>query len=543
MSSWHRPAVLLLLAAFLLSCVQGLLRDSPTVDEFAHLPAGYYYLKTGNFYHYSLNPPLVKLISALPLLGLQPRIDTAARIEHTGWYPWVFATDFLERNRGNYEGIFLFGRLPVVLLGLLLGLLVYRWARELYGADGALLALAFYALCPSIAAHAHLATVDVGAALFAVLALYAFDRYLRQPGPASLALAGLGLGLALLAKFTALLLLPVLALLTLWGLARREIGWKAVAGGAALCGLSLLVIDLGYLFQGVGTPLGELRLQSRSLAGLARSFPGLPSPLPGPFLQGIDGLQLINEQGEYPGYLFGQWSQAGWALYYPIAILFKTPLPFLLAGLLAPWIGSRRREERAVWFPLLALLAAFSLLSRIDYGIRYVLPVLPLLAVYAGRLAPWLRTARKPVRTAAAALLLTLPVTSLLAAADTIGYFNLLAGGRGERILLDSNLDWGQGLKRLKTWMDREGVEEIGLAYFGHVDPALYGIRWHLPEPLSTSGRPGPVAVSLNFLHGYPYATYFQGRIVPVPADAFTWLARHPRVAEPGGGIVVVQVP
>ncbi len=142
------------------------------------------------------------------------------------------------------------------------------------------------------------------------------------------------------------------------------------------------------------------------------------------------------------------------------------------------------------------------------------------------------------MRAAALVLLLVYPVSALAVTPETIPYFNLLAGGRGEEILLDSNLDWGQGLKRLRAYMDREGIEEIGLAYFGHADPALYGIRWHFPDPR----RPGPVAVSLNFLHGYPYATYAGGRIVPVPADAFTWLQRYPRITDLGGGLVVVRV-
>ena len=86
--------------------------------------------------------------------------------------------------------------------------------------------------------------------------------------------------------------------------------------------------------------------------------------------------------------------------------------------------------------------------------------------------------------------------------------------------------------------MDREGLNTIGLAYFGHVDPALYGIDWRFPRP----DAPGPVAVSANFLHGYPYATYAGGRMVPVPPDAFTWIGRYERVEDLGGGIFVYRI-
>ena len=172
-----------------------------------------------------------------------------------------------------------------------------------------------------------------------------------------------------------------------------------------------------------------------------------------------------------------------------------------------------------------------------DYGIRYVLPVLPLACIYAGRLAPWLSARGRTLRAAGLACLALYPLSVLLATPDTLDYFNVLAGGQGDRILLDSNLDWGQGLKRLKRYMDREGIETIGLAYFGHVDPAIYGIRWQFPDP----NHPGPVAISANFLHGYPYATYANGHILPIPPGAFRWVGRSPRVAELGGGIFVYR--
>ena len=129
----------------------------------------------------------------------------------------------------------------------------------------------------------------------------------------------------------------------------------------------------------------------------------------------------------------------------------------------------------------------------------------------------------------------------LLATPNTIDYFNLLARGRGDEILLDSNLDWGQGLKRLRKYMDRQKIDRIGLAYFGHVDPALYGIDAYPPRP----DQPGLVAVSANFLHGYGYMTYAGGRMLPVPAGAYEWIAHDPhasRVADLGGGLFVYRI-
>lgn len=524
-----RLAAGLLLVLFAILCVHGLRWDTPTVDEFAHLPSGYYTLTTGRFDLFPLNPPLIKVLSAIPLLALRPSLDPDARIENTGWYPWIYGTGFMERNRPIYDRIFLFGRLPVVVLGMLLGWLVFRWSRDLYGDEAGIVSLFLTVFFPSLIAHSHLATVDVGLAFFFVLALYLFQRFIRNPTRTGLVLCGVALGLAQLSKFTALLLYPVFLLLALIFFRGRRLGSVVL-----IFLISLIVVDAGYLFQDVGRPLGSFRFESQLLKTSAVLPGAIPVPLPASYLEGLDALQLINDVGEYPEYLMGRWSREGSPFYYLIVILFKTPLPLLIGLLLAPFArNEKRREEIFLWLPALVLLIFFST-SKVHYGIRYILPIFPLLFVYMGRLVPWFRTRR----TAALALLLIYPFSALTATPDTISYFNLLAGGRGDRILLDSNIDWGQGLKRVRAFMDREGIDQIGLAYFGHVDPAIYGINWDFPRP----DRPGFVAVSANFLHGYPYATYANGRMVPIPPEAFSWIGRHPRVADLGGGIFVYRI-
>ncbi len=567
--AWQRTAVLLLLGAFVLLCAHGLAWDTPTVDEFAHLPAGCYYWRTGDFTLYSGNPPLIKLAAALPLLALRPSLSRGP-VENTGWFPWIYGTDFMQRNRARYDLLFLAGRLPIVAMGVALGLLVFRWARGLYGAGAGLAALALYVFSPTIVAHAHLATIDVGAALFVLWALYRLHRFVRRPAWGRLLWAGVALGLALLAKFTGLLLLPLFVLLAggalvagdRFPLPRRRApasppdpappaastGWgSSLVSLAAIFLVAFAVVDLGYGFQGVGTPLGSIAFHSRALRPLAGHLPGgLPSPLPRAYVEGVDSLQRINEVGEYPSYLFGRYSPRGWKSYYLICLLYKTPLPFLLALLAAPFAwrrdGERRvRGESFLWLPLLTFLAVLSLGARVDYGVRYILPVMPLGSVYAARLVPALAgsgRALRLARLAAAALLALYPVSVLAATPDALSYFNVLAGGHGDRILIETNYDWGQGLKRVRAAMEARRLPEIGLAYFGHVDPAIYGIRWHFPDP----GQPGLVAVSANFLHGYPYATYANGAILPIPPNAFTWIARERRVADLGGGMFLYEV-
>jgi hypothetical protein len=559
-------AGLLLLTAFAALCAHGLRRDSPTVDEFAHLPAGYYYLKTGNFELYDLNPPLPRVLSALPLLAAAPSIDTGARLRDDGWYPWVFATDFMRRNRERFELIFLLGRLPVVALGGLLLLLVWHWARRLYGEAAGLVALAGCAFCPSLIAHAHLATTDVAFALAAAGALYSAQRWFERPRLPALLAAGAALGLAQLTKFSAVLLYPVLLLLAAAALAQGErfplrpysgVGAPrqtaaadliaSVGALAVLLLVSLVVLDAGYLFQGVGAAAGSFHFRSRLLQGLAAVLPsGLPLPLPASYLHGFDAIQLINEQGEFPTWFCGRWLPQGSWLYYPVTLVLKTPLPLLIAWFAAPFArlprsaaaAGRRRHEAFLWLPILVLLAVFSLGSKVSYGIRYLLPIVPLACVYSGRLVPWVRARGPVIRALALALLLVYPFSVLLATPETVNYFNLLAGDRPDYYLIDSNLDWGQGLKRLRAYLGRERLPGIALAYFGHVDPSIYGIRWRFPDP----SRPGLAVVSANFVRGYPYVTNVRGHMVPIPAGAFAWIARYPRRADLGGGLYLYDI-
>ena len=544
MPSRTRLAALLLLTVFAILCFHGLRWDTPTVDEFAHLPSGWYTLETGRFDLFPLNPPLMKALSALPLLALDPELNEDARIENTGWYPWIYGTDFMERNRADYDRIFFLGRLPVVAIGMLLGWIVFRWARELYGDEAGLVALLLCVFFPSLIAHAHLATVDVGLAFFLVLSLCLFHRFVHRPAPGTLIACGIVLGLAQLSKFTALLLYPVFVLLAVIALARGErfppvrrrdaSGVIASLGSLALIFLlSLLVVNAGYLFQGVGQPVRDFHFESKLLKGAASLVPdSLPMPLPASYVEGLDALQLINDVGEYPEYLLGRWSRGGLAGLLPGG----NPLQDTAAaarrvprGPVRPIPSARPGVPLAarLWFSSAVLSA-----SRVHYGIRYILAIFPLLFIYTSRLVPWVRERSRAVQAGALALLLAYPFSTLLSTPDTLSYFNLLAGGRGDQILLDSNLDWGQGLKRVRAYMDREGLDRIGLAYFGHVDPAIYGIHWDFPRP----DRPGLVAVSANFLHGYPYATYANGRIVSIPPDAFTWIGRFPRVANLGEG-------
>jgi tetratricopeptide (TPR) repeat protein len=549
----------LLFGSFLLGFFS-LNHNSVTIDEYAHLPAGYYYYQTGNFYLFPKNPPLVKLLMAAPLLLLKPDISTDARLEQTGWYPWQFGQDFMERNRERYQQIFFSGRIPVLALMLLTGVFIFLWASEAYGPWGGLSALLLFAFEPNVLAHSGLASVDIGCACGFIAAIYFYKHQLAQPSLRRALFAGLALGCAELTKYTAILLYPILGLLTLifWLKMKRKTVERSLLPFMSLALVvlvSIIIINIGYGFQDTRLPLGHLPLQSHFMQGLAQYLPSnLKIPLPGPYLHGFDVLRLDTEIGEFPNYLLGQWSKSGWNYYFPLTMLLKMPLILLALILLAPLcrflpirpycLANRQRFRGYRWeylitIPALVLLFLFSFLIHTNYGIRYLLPLFPFLFVYVGRWAPYLAQSSRKIQKIFILLLLIYPASALLAHPHYLSYFNLF--GRDDRskhqLLLDSNLDWGQDLPDLKAFMVSNGLERIGLAYFGHVDPAIYGIDWDIPE----SGISPYVAVSANYAHGYPYPIYRHGGMRNFPEGSYDWAANKTPLTTINGSILIFR--
>jgi hypothetical protein len=256
----------------------------------------------------------------------------------------------------------------------------------------------------------------------------------------------------------------------------------------------------------------------------------------------VDGIEAQLAEAPYPAYLLGQLREGGgWASYHVVAFLVKTPLAVLALLLLALWrVVRERRTEFAV--PLLVAVvffAAFGAATKKNVGLRYVLPVFPLAhvacaAAYGGRrrVIPWALTA--------------LAVASGIAAsraplASFNGVERFLGGKRA--VLVDSNLDWGQALPDLRDWQQRNGIETVQLAYFGRIDPSLYGIRW---RTLPSKPVRGPVAISATFAVGRPYSVLMKERPFLPPtrawstAQTWSWIKDVPPEEELGGGAILV---
>lgn len=546
-----RKAVILpvlLLTAFALQAESALPRHSVTIDEYAHVPAGYSYWTTGDFSLYSQNPPLIKLWMTLPLLVSRPEFECPQ--EDGSRNPWECGRLFLVNNFSRYQSLFNQCRTMVIILGLVLGLLLFIWTETLYGYPSALVVLLLYCFCPNMLAHSQLATPDIGFCLTTVLALFTLRSFCLAPSWKNILFAGCALGCAEISKFTALVYYPLFVLLpSIYCLLAEKPMKKQLVGLAAIVFVSLVLINAGYLFQGLFHPLGSFVLKSRFLTGLSHTVLGeLPLPLPFSYVQGFDK-QMVEAEGGYIVFLNGVLRTRGWWYYFLEAFVLKTPVPLLsLIGLRCLVRVPRAMAQDTIFLilPILTLFVEFSFLTDIDLGLRYILPVYPLLFIWvspviASMVARY-RTWGRIVPAASSVLLFMYGLSSIWIFPHHLSYFNAVAGGPegGYRYLIDSNIDWGQDLPQLKKVMDAKGIRRITLAYFGVAAPEVYGISYSLPSPHAVLH--GYLAVSVSILQGKGrWISTMDGRWVFLPENALTWVKRFSPIARAGYSIYLYK--
>jgi len=552
---------LALLAIFTALVIGEASHQSATVDEFHLVPQALALRETGDLELGYKTPPLLKrwIALALPAARLDPAdMLVEGRPAAEGWSPWIFGTRFMLRNAAEYERIFFRARIAMLPLAWMLGLAIYFWARAVGGRAAGLCALGIFAFSPEMIAFSSLVSLDLAVTALATGALSLLRGALRgrRAGLFLAACALFGLGLA--TKLSLLTLAPLFLLPLLLARGGRERARQAafLALGA---GVALLLLDASYGFDRPLPRLRDLEPRSRTFRTIRAWAPdGLRLPAPLLWLRALDGQAADVQAADVPSYLNGEWSDRGFRRYYLMAWLYKTPLALLaLVAFSAALALLDRGRARAPapppdalpgWLdalliggPILLWGASFSLAGGLNIGIRYVLPC------YAcGAVALGVALARVPPRRLAAAcaggLFLAYAASSLAAFPHHLAYFNRIAGGeRGAyRHLVDSNLDWGQELKHLSRYLRERKIERVGLGYFGHVAPELYGIDYFLPGP---EPAPGWYAVSANFIAGYPYLVYDHGQLRPVGPERFRAFSRLEPVDTLAGAILIYRVP
>ncbi len=509
--------MILPLAAAAMLAMRTLPRDSCTVDEFGNLPLAISYWGGGALHIDRGNPPLTRWIQGIPFLPHRPdlgasRVDLAA-IETS----WDLGYRFEKAHPEDYHALLVRARWASLALFLIVVLGVFAWARALAGPLPATAAATLTALCPNLLAHGRLVTPDIGVTAAIVAAGWAAHRAWAAPSVPRAALAGLLVGAACLAKFSGVVVAPLLfAVVVLAPGTARDRGLRAAA----------------FVFAWL------VPLYAAYATLVPGAFRGIPTPFPAPFVEGLEA-QLA--EAPYPAYLLGRVrEEGGWLAYYAVAFAVKTPLPVLvLAALAVVMIVRRRALSFALPLALaLVLFLAFGFATKKNVGVRYLLPVLPLLHVAIASL--FTRARLVPLVLLGAAFLLGVRASSAPLASFN-GLERLFGGKRF--VLVDSNLDWGQALPELRAWMEREGFHVVQLAYFGRIDPTLYGVNW---RTLKNEPVDGPVAISATFAMGRPYVVRWKTRPMLEPTlswsrpDTWEWTRDLVPDEELAGGSILV---
>jgi len=353
-----------------------------------------------------------------------------------------------------------FARAPSAVWLALLLVLVYAAGRELRPVAGAL-AVAGAALDPNLAAHASLATSDVAFACVTLATLLAAHRLAERPSLGRAAVLGAALGAALVAKITAFVLLPGLAILPL--LYPREKmaspGRRAVTMLAAIAFCAWATLCAGYLLREMGRPLGSLAFRSAPFLRAASTFPGLRVPLPAPFVTMFDAT-LATDHAEWNVVAAGRHYPNGVWWYFVLLWAVKTPLLLLFAQALglahAVRVPDLRRHPlfRLLALDLVFFLFYFSFLFRVQVGYRYLLMALPLAYVIAGAgLASF--PSRPRWRILGGLVVLTSVAENAAYLGNPLSFTNVAVQPKRDayRLLADSNIDWGQNRERIQEWL------------------------------------------------------------------------------------------
>ncbi|MFC1625339.1 ArnT family glycosyltransferase [Patescibacteria group bacterium] len=607
--------------------------DSATMDELAHIPSGYSYLSQKDFRLNPEHPPLIKDLSALPLLFLNlnfPLNVPAWTTDING--QWDMGRIFLYESGNDADKMLRFSRFPIMLLALLFGWLFFKWTRGLYGEKVAFLALFFFAFSPTFLAHSRYVTTDIAAAFGFFIGIAAFLNFLFRGTRKSLIIAGIAFGIAQLLKFSLVILAPLyLVLGVLWIFLNNyenfspssRASWKkfikekfAIIGKIILIGLiGIAIIWPVYLFHVWNYPVERQVADTtfilnsfgiRPLVDLTIWLSGMPVlRAMGQYILGI--LMVIQRaSGGNTTYFMGEISAAGWSTYFPILYFLKEHLAFHILTFLALIFGIRNiiktREKNLKnifgWMrENFALTASFifiiiywtqAITSPLNIGVRHVLPTFPFIYLLVSRQTiRWIKdysvdTPRtifeniknlyhqyiKPAKRGLFIfiLLLWIFLSSIINFPHYVSYYNELAGRtpNGYKIATDSNYDWGQDLKRLKSWVNEynqncqrssklvgscshlsqnKPIEKIAIDYFGGGNPQYYFGDKFVPW-WSSKGSPADqgiewMAVSLTFLqgaHAKPAKNFTQKT-----EDTYPYLKNKAPVARAGTSIFIYK--
>jgi len=551
------------------------------MDEQAHIPSGYSYMKYQDYRLNPEHPPLAKDISGIPLLFMDLNFPT----ENKCWTEdlngqWACGMEFVFNSGNNADLLIFLARIPMILLLILMGWFIFYVTRKMAGNKPALLALLLFSFSPTMIAHGRLVTTDIAAAFGALLATYYWVVFLKKPTKKNIIIAGLTLGIALCLKFSLVLLFGSLGIATLvyafltgkFKGVLRYLGLSLIAGIVAV----FLIIYPVYFFHTINYPIEkQVADTAENLVDAIPFYKNMNvamagNPVTRPLAQYMLGIGMITQRvaGGNTVYYLGEVSRNAWLSYFPMMYLLKVPLSFHILTLIALglWLIYLFREkawkkpyskalewlkEHILEFAFLCFFVIYwftSITGNLNIGVRHILPTIPIIYILISigicRFSEMFKKKTQTVLKIVIGLLLVWYVVSCLINYPLyISYYNELVGGpdNGHKYAVDSNYDWGQDLKRLQDFVEENNINKISIAYFGG-DNTYYRLgdkienTWIYQEPELNHGW---IAISGTFLQ--------EGRAKPAhdydkDTTFFKWLDDYELAGKAGHSIFIYNL-
>lgn len=502
----HLITVFLLLFIFFTSSLLSSLQESPVSDEPGHIIAGLMYIKKRDLTFNSGSPLLSNVISSLPLSMIVSDKDIPSDPKYVeSGYLHSFATAFLNLNSHRIDLLMLLSRIPSILLGVGVGIMIYLWSRKLYGKTAGIIGLTLFILDPNFIAHSHYATPDVALVFFFLLTLYELFCYLESKRLLHLIALILSCSAAQLVKNSAIYLFPIILLIIfIQNKSNRNRLIEFAKISVYLIFISWLSINLFYGFSGLGHSLKWFLTNDQAFLNSPYSldqveklipknisivspiaqylYSDMPLTISYDYLKTI-GWVVFRSQNGQPSYLFGSYSLHGWWYYYPIILVLKETPIFLIFvfGSLMFCLNKkfRLRKYEFLFFILPSLgMLLLTMKSGIDTGIRQILFIIPLLIIFSTRMFQNIKHGITRLILIIIILIQAIFIHSHFP--NYIGYFNFLAGNQNNNftIATDSNIDWGQDVKKLSHYIKVNQLRDTKMNLFGVVNTELYDVPY-----------------------------------------------------------------
>ena len=567
---YKRLSTLVVLVALILA-VTSLWNDSFIVDEIPHVGAGYSYITRGDMRLNPEHPPLAKDIAGLAL-SLLPINQAAFSTQY--WTSdingqWNFGRTLIFNQTNNVDLVTRTAKTVMLLFFLLSVLLIYQWTNEKYGAKAAFIATLLFSFSPTVMAHSRFVTTDMPALFGVLLGAYFFIKFLEKPVHGRFWFAVLAFGVAQLTKFSAVLLAPLFILMTIVWIAAN---FKSLRSAATLFIRSILLMATGiilvvwpvYALHTMNYPPEKQKTDTTyNLGSYGNRLVADPvvwasdKPVIRPLAYYATGILMVNQRsiGGNTTFFLGEVRNFAWKKYFPIVYAIKEPLSFWLLTIVVllylaikikfsipvdkrlrkSFIHSLQNWTKTyfVEFSMLLWIAMYwylSIKANLNIGVRHLLPtygfVFILLAGQLVRIAYRIKNKELGIRnkfnkTIIHNSIFIIPLLLGWYIYENISvypyyltYFNQVAGGSkgGHQYVVDSNLDWGQDLRRLSTWVEENNVNKISLDYFGWADQTYYlknrlvwiraGRYTSVKDFLAENPDGGYIAVSASFFMG-----------------------------------------